>query len=156
MSDGTVVCWTTVPSDYCLSGMFPQRSTHQAFIRSGSCSGAYSATFTDGQLSGRGRLPLPFFENWKKCLDFGKKGPDCVHLWAKLSIQNVVSKCFSARLHFIVFMTKCLSKYLSSTKPPLQWKTSGWARALRHYYFCKTLCLKCLTVFWKLASITAQ
>ena len=26
----------------------------------------------------------------KKCSDFGKKGPDCVHLRVKLSIQNVV------------------------------------------------------------------
>ena len=26
-----------------------------------------------------GRPPLPFFENQKKCLDFGKKGPDFVH-----------------------------------------------------------------------------
>ena len=26
-----------------------------------------------------GRLPLHFFENLKKCPDFAKKGPDCVH-----------------------------------------------------------------------------
>ena len=79
-------------------------------------------------------FPCPFLKTEKSALILEKKGPDCVHLWAKLSIQNVVSKCFSARLHFIVFMTKCLSKYLSSTKPPLQWKTSGWARALRHTF----------------------
>ena len=27
----------------------------------------------------RGRPSLPFFENQKKCPDFGKKCPDCVH-----------------------------------------------------------------------------
>ena len=25
------------------------------------------------------RAPLPFLENQKKCPDFGKKGPNCVH-----------------------------------------------------------------------------
>ena len=29
---------------------------------------------------GRGRPPLPFFEKQKKCPDFGRKCPDCVHL----------------------------------------------------------------------------
>ena len=33
-----------------------------------------------------GRLPL---ESPKKCPDFGKKGPDGVHLWIKFIIQNV-------------------------------------------------------------------
>ena len=28
--------------------------------------------------------------NEEKCPDFGIKGPDCVHLWLKFSIQNVV------------------------------------------------------------------
>ena len=39
-------------------------------------------TIPGAQLGGRegGRIPLPFFENKKKCLDFAKKGPDCVHL----------------------------------------------------------------------------
>ena len=31
----------------------------------------------------RGRLPLSFFKNRKKC-------PDCLHLWIKFSIPNVV------------------------------------------------------------------
>ena len=30
------------------------------------------------------------FENRKKCPNFGKKGPNCVHLSVKFSIQNVV------------------------------------------------------------------
>ena len=41
------------------------------------------------QLGGE-RPPLPFFENRKKCPDFGRKGPNCVHPWVESSIQNVV------------------------------------------------------------------
>ena len=51
-------------------------------------------------------FPFPFFENWKKYLDFGKKGPGYVDLLVKFSIQNVIlkeyvgeetPKCFPAR-----------------------------------------------------------
>ena len=60
------------------------------------------------------RPPLPFFENRKKHPDFGKEGPDSVHLWVKYSIQNVVlrvsrrknSKIFPAGPFFLVFLTK--------------------------------------------------
>ena len=45
------------------------------------------------QLGGRGRSPLPLFEN-QKCLCFGKKGPDCVHLCVEFSIQNANSRVF--------------------------------------------------------------
>ena len=48
---------------------------------------AISATLTGVQLGG-GRPPLSFSENQKKCPDFGKKGPNCVHLWVKFSIQK--------------------------------------------------------------------
>ena len=41
----------------------------------------YSVTFTGTHLGGEGRPPLPFLEIKKKCPDFGKKGPDCVHPW---------------------------------------------------------------------------
>ena len=44
---------------------------------------------TGAELEG-GMPPLPFFENQKTCIDFGKKGPNCVHPWVKSSIQNVV------------------------------------------------------------------
>ena len=47
-----------------------------------------------------------------------------------------------------MFLTKCLSKCSSSTKPTLPRKISDGATALMHYSFCKTLRLKCLTVFW--------
>ena len=33
-------------------------------------------------------LPCPFLK-MEKCPDFGKKGPDCIHLCVKFSIQNV-------------------------------------------------------------------
>ena len=69
---------------------------------------AYSATLTGAQLQGREEASTVLFENRKKCPDFGEKGPDCVHLWVKLSIQNVIlrvcgrknSKIFSCRDSF--------------------------------------------------------
>ena len=36
------------------------------------------------------RPPLPFFENSKKCLGFGKNCPNCVHHCVESSNQNVV------------------------------------------------------------------
>ena len=80
-------------------------------------------------------LPLHFFKNQKKCADFAKKGPDCVHPLVKFIIQNVVfrvstrknSEIFPAGLFFIEFLTKCLSKCPNFTKPPLPWKISGCA-----------------------------
>ena len=39
-----------------------------------------------------GRPPLPFFENRKKCPDFGKKSPNCVYSRVESFIQNVVLK----------------------------------------------------------------
>ena len=57
----------------------------------------------------RGQRDHP--EVQKKCPDFGKKGLDCIHLWVKFSIPNVVlgaskrkkSKMFLYRAFFIVF-----------------------------------------------------
>ena len=47
--------------------------------------------FSDAQLRGRGRQdmrpPLPFLENQKICLNFGKKA---LIVWVKLNIENVV------------------------------------------------------------------
>ena len=47
---------------------------------------AYPATLIDAQLVGRGEVSPVLFENQKKCPDFGKTGPDCVHLLVKFSI----------------------------------------------------------------------
>ena len=55
--------------------------------------------------------PLPFFKNRKTCPDFGKMRPDCIYLWVKFSIQNVVFRVsrkktqnfFPACLFFCVF-----------------------------------------------------
>ena len=63
---------------------------------------------------GGGRSPLPFFENLKKCPDFGKKGPNCVHPWVESSIQNVIlrvsrrksSKTFLCGAIFLCFWRK--------------------------------------------------
>ena len=48
--------------------------------------GIFSHTHRRATKGERGDL----FENRKKCPDFGKKGPDCDHLWVKFSIQNIV------------------------------------------------------------------
>ena len=79
------------------------------------------ATSYDGEAS------RPFFENHKKCPDFGKF-PDCIYLCVKFfhskcsfkSIQEKkIPNFFPAGPSFHVFLKKCLSKYPNSTKPPL-------------------------------------
>ena len=39
---------------------------------------------------GKGEVSPAIFEDRKKCPDFGKKGPNCVHPWVESSIQNAV------------------------------------------------------------------
>ena len=41
-------------------------------------------------LEERGDTSPALFGIEKKCQDFGKKGPGCVHLWVKFAIQYVV------------------------------------------------------------------
>ena len=70
------------------------------------------------------------FENRKKGTDFGKKGPDCIHVWVKFSIQNKnlrVSRTKNSKIFdfFLVLLTKCLSK---CPKPP--------SPALKLFWFC--------------------
>ena len=89
------------------------------------------------------------FENRKKCPDFGKKGPDCIHVGVKFSIQNInlrVSRRKNSKIFpfFLVLLMKCLSK---CPKPPSPALKLFWFRICTHYSFCKTLNLKCLTVF---------
>ena len=115
---------------------------------------AYSATITSAQLVRREEAFPALLEN----PDAGKKDPDCVHLWVKFSIQNVVlrvsgrknSKIFSWGDFFPCILTKCLSKYSPSTKPPLPlpWRISGSALALKNYSFWKTFHFKGLTGLW--------
>ena len=50
----------------------------------------YSATLTDVQLGGKVDASPAFFKKRKNCPDFWKEDLDCVHLWVKFSIQNVV------------------------------------------------------------------
>ena len=107
---------------------------------------------------GRGEPSPGLFENQKRCFDFWKNGPECVHLWVKFSIQNVAlrvsrrknSKMFPCGVFFLVLLMKCLFKCPSSLNlsppPPLppycQEKNSACAPAFRHYFFCKMLHVK--------------
>ena len=51
----------------------------------------YEKTKNEGeQLRSEGGSSLSFFENQKSTFIFGKKGPSCVHIWVKNSIQNVI------------------------------------------------------------------
>ena len=73
-----------------------------------------------------GRTERPFFENRQEGPDFGKKSPDCFHLWVQFSIQNVVlrvsrrkiSKIFPGGTFFLAFFTRCLSKCPNSRNLP--------------------------------------
>ena len=78
---------------------------------------------------------------WKsKKVSWFLGGKALIHLWVKFSIKNVIlrvsrrkkSKTFpcSCSAFFLVFLTKCLSGYPNSTKPPLPWKISSCAPAL--------------------------
>ena len=83
----------------------------------------FHPNMTGAQLGGGGKQQprLPFLENRKRCTNFGKQGPDCVHHWVKCFIQNVVltvSRIKNSKKNFRIFM-KCFSKSHSSMKPPM-------------------------------------
>ena len=48
-------------------------------------------------IQGEGRPPLRFLKTKENVLIFEKKGLDCVHLWVKFSIQNVVLRVSSGK-----------------------------------------------------------
>ena len=83
-----------------------------------------------------GTPSLSFFEHWV-----------LKNIWVKFSIENIEGG-FTVEPFFLVFLTKCLSKCLSSMKPPMPWKISGCVPALRHCSFCQTFHFKSMTVFW--------
>ena len=60
---------------------------------------AYSATLRGAQLGARGIASPALFEHQKKS-DFWKKSPDCVHLWVKFFIQNVVLRVYGRKKMF--------------------------------------------------------
>ena len=76
---------------------------------------------------GGGRPSLPFFENPKKCTDFGKKVLNCVHPWVESSMQNVIlrvsrrksSNILPCGAFFLCVFDKSLSKCPNCIKPPL-------------------------------------
>ena len=74
----------------------------------------------------RGRPPLPFFENQKKCPDFRKKSPDFVHPCVKFTIQNVVLRV-SHRKSFEILFDVCLSECPNFMTPSLPRKISACA-----------------------------
>ena len=81
-----------------------------------------------------GGLPCRFSKIEEIALILEKKSHDCVHLWVKFSIENIVlrvsrrknSKIFPCGAFFVLLM-KCLSKCPNSAKPLLPWKVSGCA-----------------------------
>ena len=88
------------------------------------------------RVGGRGRSPLPFLKNRKKCPYFGKNGPNCVHPCVKSSIQNVVlrvsrrksSEIFPCGAFF--FLRFWRKVYRSALIPSLHWQISGCASLL--------------------------
>ena len=57
----------------------------------------YSVTHHRCATKGKRRGLSCYFSNREKCPDFRKKDPDCVHVWVKFSIQNVVLTVSSAQ-----------------------------------------------------------
>ena len=86
---------------------------------------------TGGAASGgRGSFPLPFFENGKKCPNFGeKKCPDCVHFLLKMLFKEYRGEktptFFSVKTSFFMLQMKCLCKQPFFKKPPLPWRIPG-------------------------------
>ena len=93
------VGWSGIESWHSQSSLFKHFHSYFGIFRDIE---VYSVTLTDIQLGEGRRPPLLFFEIWKKCPDFGKKGPDCVNLWVKFSIQNIVLRV-SARKNSKMF-----------------------------------------------------
>ena len=52
------------------------------------------ATRACGEEGGGGGLPCPFLKIKKKCPDFRKKGPDCVHPYVKFILRVSKRKNF--------------------------------------------------------------
>ena len=71
---------------------YSQNSLFQGYLDIFKDVDACSTILTSTQLRGRGEASPAVFENQKKCSDFGKKDPNCFHLWIKFSTQNIVLK----------------------------------------------------------------
>ena len=79
---------------------------------------------SQAQLGGRGEASCALFKNWKKCSDFGKKGPDCVHPRVKFSIKNVVLRNLGEKtpkrlpVGTLFLVLKCPSSQSRPLSPP--------------------------------------
>ena len=91
-------------------------------------------------------------ENRKKCPDFGLCPALDKNIHSKWSFsEKNLGRFLVKYFFFLCFLTECLWKCLSSTKPPLP------CLALRYYSFREWLHFKYLRVFWiRLCLITAQ
>ena len=67
---------------------------------------------TGGAASGgRGSFPLPFFENGKKCPNFGeKKCPDCVHFLLKMLFKEYRGEKTHVFVHIQILSLLTLEK----------------------------------------------
>ena len=62
--------------------------------------------------------------------------------------EKKTPNCFPAGSFFPCFWRNVYRSILVPWNIPCPETFFGWAPALRHYFFCKTLDLKCLAVFW--------
>ena len=77
---------------------------------------------------GRGRSPLPFFGNWKKCSNLEKKCPHYCHLWVKFyEFPEKKMGDFSCEPFLFRVVGDCFSKCPNSKKAPLPQKISDYA-----------------------------
>ena len=116
---------------------------------------SYLATLIGKQQRGRVEISPALSENQKQCSDFGKKGPECAHLWVQFSIKNVAlrwekkpQKVPLCSLFFLCFWQNVYWSILDlNPLPPPALENFWLCTCTQDYSFCKTLRLKCLTVF---------
>ena len=112
-------------------------------------------------MEGRGTPHLPFFENRKKCPDFGRKGPDCIHLWANFSTLNVFlrvsrrknSKVFPAGPFFLCFWRNVYQSDLIQRNFPwpekfLVTRLAYFKNEKQYFVTFNTVAFSFLPVFW--------
>ena len=143
------LCFSFTPNRFCIGFFDAQKVNFPHIYRATKrypmkIVSSVTMIVTGAQLGEKGGRPtLTLFWKSRKVPWFWKKDPNCVHLWAEFSIQNVVlrssrkksskmfpcSALFTFFVFFLCFLTKSLSKYPNSTKLPQPWKISGCAPA---------------------------
>ena len=104
---------------------------------------AYLATLPGVKLGKRGEVSQAIFENQKKCPEFGKKDPDCIHHWVKFFIQDIVLRVFWRKklkiFHCGAFLCFWRNVYQSALVPQTP--------ALKNFWLCT--CTQALMFFAK-------